>query len=280
MGSPEAPVSPSGEAGAPGTASGRHAAHRLRDKFHAHRSGYVHSIESMSTVDGPGVRGVVFLQGCAFRCTYCHNPDTWAMKSGTPQTVESVLRTLIRYAPYYRNGGGVTFSGGEPLLQAGFLRHLLRACRQRGLHTAIDTNGHFLHSEARWALAAADLVILDVKHLDPERHIALTAHGLDTTIAFLEHLTAKRIPTWIRQVTVPGWNDTEADMDALADLVKDRPQVQRVQLLPLHHLGQNKWAELGMEYTLRDCPPPSPETMHALRERLRSHGLPVPQPGL
>ena len=229
-------------------------------------------------MDGPGVRGVVFLQGCAFRCIYCHNPDTWAMKAGEPVTVGEVMERLLRYAPYYRNGGGVTFSGGEPLLQAGFLRKLLRACREHGLHTTIDTNGHFLHSEARWALAAADLVILDVKHTNPERHMALTDHGLDTTLAFLEHLTEKSIPAWVRQVTVPGWNDTEADMDALAALVKGRTNIQRVELLALHHLGRGKWAELGKEYSLADCEPPSAATMQTLRARLRSHGVTVPEP--
>jgi len=274
---PDASAPPEGEAGA-SAASPRIIAQRLRDLFQAHRTGYVHSIESMSTVDGPGVRGVVFLQGCAFRCIYCHNPDTWAMKSGEPVPVDKVMHTLMRYAPYYRNGGGVTFSGGEPLLQAGFLRKLLRECRQQGLHTAIDTNGHFLHSEARWALAATDLVILDVKHTDPARHEALTAHRLDTTLAFLDYLTEKGIPTWIRQVTVPGWNDTEAEMDALAALATGRPNVQRLELLPLHHLGRAKWKELGLDYDLADCEPPARATMQALRARLRRHGIEVPEP--
>jgi len=275
--SPAVPVSPEGETGTAKSLP-KTVAERLRGIIQSHRTGFVHSIESMSTVDGPGVRGVVFLQGCAFRCIYCHNPDTWAMKSGEPVTVDDVMRTVLRYAPYYRRGGGVTFSGGEPLLQARYLRRLLRACREHGLHTAIDTNGHFLHSEARWALAAADLVILDIKHTDSERHLALTKHGLDTTIAFLDHLTQKGIPTWVRQVTVPGWNDTESDMDALAAMVNGRANVERVELLALHHLGRNKWDEMGMDYELRDCEPPSAETMRALRARLRTHGLTVPEP--
>lgn len=272
------PASPPGEAGAPPSAP-RIIGQRIRDLFAAHRSGYIHSIESMSTVDGPGVRGVVFLQGCAFRCIYCHNPDTWAMKSGDPVPVDEVIKRLLRYTPYYKNGGGVTFSGGEPLLQAGFLRKLLRACREHGLHTAIDTNGHFLHTEAKWALAATDLVILDVKHTDPVKHQGLTAHRLDTTIDFLEHLTSENIPTWIRQVTVPGWNDTAADMDALAGLLQGRENIQRVELLPLHHLGRSKWDELGMEYTLSGAEPPSSGLMAELRGRLRSHGLEVTEPG-
>lgn len=216
--------------------------------------GYLHSIESMGNVDGTGVRTVVFLQGCALRCCYCHNPDTWPAAGGAPTRPQQLVEKLLRYKPYYGAAGGVTFSGGEPLLQPGFLGECLRLCRQAGIHTCLDTAGVGLGSYdaiLRWT----DLVLFDVKHEAPEGYRRVTGCGMERAEAFLQAVRRAGTPMWVRHVVVPGLTDGEAHMRALAAYVETLPNVQRVQLLPYHTLGVKKYDALGIPYALRGTPP-------------------------
>ena len=217
-------------------------------------TGYLHSIESMCNVDGPGVRTVVFLQGCALRCRYCHNPDTWPAAGGTPILPQQLVEKLLRYKPYYGAQGGVTFSGGEPLLQPDFLCECLRLCRQAGIHTCLDTAGAGFGSYdgiLRWT----DLVLFDAKHEEPGGYRRVTGCGMEKAQAFLEAVRRAGTPMWVRHVVVPGLTDGEAHMRALAAYVETLPNVQRVQLLPYHTLGVKKYAALGIQYSLQGTPP-------------------------
>lgn len=217
-------------------------------------TGYLHSIESMGTVDGPGIRTVVFLRGCALRCRYCHNPDTWKTGGGQQIIPEALVQKLRRYVPYYtRSGGGVTFSGGEPLLQPEFLSECLRLCKAEGIHTCIDTAGAGL-GDYDGVLQNTDLVLYDVKHEAPDAYRALTGQPIDRTHAFVEAVRKAGTPMWVRHVVVPGVTDGEAHMQALTGYIRTLPNVQRVELLPYHLLGVNKYAALGLPYPLEGVP--------------------------
>lgn len=217
-------------------------------------SGFVHSFESMGLVDGPGIRSVVFLQGCRLRCRYCHNPDTWSLQGGEETTPEALVKKLCRFKPYFaRSGGGVTFSGGEPLMQPEFLGETLRLCRKAGIHTCIDTAGAGLGEYAD-ILRHTDLVLYDVKHWDPEAYRSLTGLPMDDTLAFVEAVRASGTPMWVRHVVVPGLTDSRAHLAKLWDYAHTLPNVERVELLPYHLLGKNKFAVLGVPYTLEGVP--------------------------
>lgn len=216
--------------------------------------GFVHSFESMGLVDGPGIRAVVFLQGCRLRCRYCHNPDTWACAGGEEVSPEALVKKLCRFKPYFaRSGGGVTFSGGEPLLQPDFLAETLRLCHENGIHTCIDTAGAGLGDYAD-ILRHTDLVLYDVKHHDPEAYRSLTGLAMDDTRAFVEAVRASGTPMWMRHVVVPGLTDGRAHLAALREYVRTLPRVERVELLPYHLLGKNKFAALGVPYSLEGVP--------------------------
>lgn len=217
-------------------------------------TGYLHSIESMGNVDGPGVRTVVFLQGCRLRCKYCHNPDTWPFSGGTPVQPQQIVEKLMRYKPYYGATGGVTFSGGEPLMQPAFLCECLRLCRQAGIHTCIDTAGVGL-GEYDEILRWTDLVLLDVKHEDPQEYKALTGGEPAQVQAFIQAVRRAGTPMWVRHVVVPGLTDGAAHMRKLAEYVKRLPNVQRVQLLAYHTMGIKKYDALGIPYPLKGTPP-------------------------
>lgn len=228
-------------------------------------SGCIHSYETLGGLDGPGLRTVVFLQGCPLRCGYCHNPDTWAVGGGTESTVAEAMARIRRYRPYYGKEGGVTLSGGEPLWQAPFVAELCAACAAEGIHTVIDTAGHPLSLPVEKALGACDLVVLDVKHADPGKFRQLTGgdwRGMCEVLAFTK---ARRKPTWIRQVIVPGWNDCPDDIQALAALVADHPSRERVELLPYHGLGHGKWEALGQVSPFADVPAMAAEDLARLQ---------------
>ena len=230
-------------------------------------TGYLHSLETMGTVDGPGIRGVVFLQGCQLRCRYCHNPDTWARAGGTATTPEALVQKLVRFRPYYdRSGGGVTFSGGEPLLQPEFLAEALRQCRAAGLHTCIDTAGVGLGGYEA-ILQNTDLVLYDVKHCDPAAYRQLTGQPLAETLRFLDAVRRQGTPMWVRHVVVPGLTDGEDHLARLRDYVQTLPNVQRVELLAYHVLGKNKYEALGLAYPLGDTPPMDAGRCQALQTR-------------
>ena len=229
--------------------------------------GHIHSIESMGLVDGPGIRSVVFFQGCRLRCAFCHKPDTWAGQGGETVTPEALVARLKRFRPYFEpSGGGVTFSGGEPLLQPEFLLECLRLCREAGIHTCLDTAG------VGWGdydaiLDATDLILFDVKHWDRAAYLALTGQEMDAAQWFLSAAREHGVPLWVRHVMVPGRTDSEAAMAALRAYVDTLPRVRRVELLPYHLLGVNKYETLGIPYPLAGVPAMDPDRCKALENQ-------------
>lgn len=212
--------------------------------------GRIHSFESMGTADGPGVRYIVFLQGCRLRCLYCHNPDTWAINGGACYTPGEVLTKLKRYRPYFTRGGGVTVSGGEALLQPEFVTELFTLCRQEGIHTALDTSGQGVDAHTPALLAVTDLCLLDVKWCSEQAYQAYSGGSLAEVTAFLSLLAKAQVPTWIRQVMIPGMTDSKAGIDALIRLVSPYPCVEKIELLPFRKLCEVKYHQLGMDFPL------------------------------
>lgn len=220
--------------------------------------GYIHSIETCGTVDGPGIRYVVFTQGCPLRCRYCHNPDTWKISDGKEITVDEIIADAVKYKPYMKfSGGGLTLTGGEPTLQIDFATELFKRCRKEGIHTALDTSGYVDIEKADKLLRYTDLVLLDIKHIDRDKHMDITGVPNDKTLRFAQHLSDMKIPTWIRYVLVPGLTDDEKDIESLAQFVSSLSSVERVEILPYHIMGVNKWEKLGYDYTLKNVNPPS-----------------------
>ncbi len=239
--------------------------------------GYLHSVESGAAADGPGVRFVYFMQGCLFRCLYCHNPDTWKIHAGRAVTLDEALTELRPYAGFLKIAGGVTVSGGEPLLQAPFVGDLLTHIKKElGLSTALDTQG-FLHTSVpdSW-FDPVDLVLLDIKHADPEAYLKLTGKPLQPTLDFAQRLARLNKPFWLRYVLVPGVTDGEADILRLADFVASLGKVvERVDILPFHQLGAFKWKELNLPYTLENTPPPTLDSIAHTSALFASRGLPI-----
>ena len=240
----------------------------------ARLTGWIHSVETAGTVDGPGVRFVLFTAGCPLRCLYCHNPDSQHMKEGHEVPVEQVLDEIASYADMLkRMHGGLTISGGEPLVQPEFTAAILRGAKELGLHTALDTSG-YLGARATGALLAdTDLVLLDIKHMDPAVYRRLTGVELQPTLDFARHLDALGKPMWIRYVLVPGLTDQRQAVEALADFVASLSSVERVDVLPFHKMGEYKWFERDLRYELADVQPPSPEAAEAVRAMFRARGL-------
>lgn len=230
--------------------------------------GYIHSTESFGTVDGPGVRFVVFFQGCPMRCLYCHNPDTWENSRGTPTTAAALLAQYERSKAFYRSGG-ITATGGEPMAQSEFLTELFTLARQRGIHTCLDTSGicfdpaHAEHFDA--LLAVTDLVMLDIKHIDDAQHRALTSHSNTRILAFAEHLSRRGIPLWIRHVIVPGWTDDPDEQERLGYFLGGLKTLKALDCLPYHDMGRHKYEALGLPYPLPDTAPATPEIAAAAR---------------
>ena len=239
-------------------------------------TGRIHSFETGAAVDGPGVRFVLFTQGCLLRCKYCHNPDTWAVDSGRAVTVDDVLGEMSLYAGLLkRSGGGITISGGEPLYQAPFVGEIFRRARaEHGVHTALDTQG-FLHrrtSDAWWD--QVDLTLLDIKHIRPAAYRELTGVDLAPTLECARRLAALGKKMWIRYVLVPGHTDAPDVVEEHADFVASLgPSVERVEVLPFHKLGEHKWRELNMKYELTDTRPPAPEVIARTLDAYRRRGL-------
>ena len=238
--------------------------------------GFVHSFTTGSTVDGPGVRVVAWLTGCQFRCLYCHNPDTWRMTNGIPVTVERAKAQLGKY----RHGlkmmkGGFTLSGGEPLMQDRFVVKLFTAAQAMGIHTALDTNGYLGDRLTDEDLEKIDLVLLDIKSWDPERHRQLTGMEVDPVLNFARRLASRRKPVWLRYVLVAGLTDDLEDIAQTASFVASLGNVERVDVLPFHQLGAFKWKQLGIEYKLQDAEPPTKETIERVCAQFRDEGLKV-----
>ena len=231
--------------------------------------GRIHSIESMGLVDGPGIRTVIFLQGCHLRCRYCHNPDTWAAEDAKNQLLspEAVLERLERFRPYFGKKGGVTFSGGEPLLQPAFLRETLALCRRAGIHTCIDTAGCGL-GDYEAILANTDLLLYDVKHYTPQGYRAVTGREQDETLRFLDCAQRMGVPLWVRHVVVPGLTDGDAHLEGLEACLRTLRGIERVELLPYHTLGVAKYRALGIPYSLENVPPLPESALAAWNQRL------------
>lgn len=225
--------------------------------------GHIHSIQSLGTVDGPGVRTVVFTEGCPLRCVYCHNPDTWERSSEHLREASEVAEQILRFYPYIKNGG-VTFSGGEPCLEAAFLCELSALLKSRGLHLALDTSGAVYNSEVEALLEYIDLVLLDIKMVDEESYRKYIGGSLSATLDFLGTLAARRIPVVIRHVVVPGINDNEQSIRALAKIVSQFDNVQSVELLPYKNLCLEKYESMGLDFALKDTPPLGRATLEAL----------------
>jgi len=227
--------------------------------------GRIHSLESFGTVDGPGTRFVVFLQGCPLRCLYCHNPDTQPMQGGTMMEPAEILEQYLRNEPFYRNGGGLTVTGGEPLMQVDFLIDLFTLLKEHNIHTCIDTSGIIYNKNNPEVIAKldklmplTDLVMLDIKHIDPEKHLQLTSQPNAGILDFARYLNEKHVDMWIRHVMVPGWTDIDKYLYDLGYFIGQFDNLKALDVLPYHTMGEVKYEKLGIEYPLKGVPAMDP----------------------
>lgn len=227
-------------------------------------TGYVHSLESFGLVDGPGVRFVVFLQGCAMRCKFCHNPETWN-SGGEEWTAEKLFQKIYRYHNYWKNNGGITVSGGEPLLQIDFVTELFSLAKSKGVHTAIDTAGQPFSDNPVWMdkfkklMSVTDLVILDLKEMDNDKHKSLTGYENSNILKMAQWLSDNNYPMWIRHVLVPNLTDDTDGLQKMYQFISSLKTVERVEVLPYHTLGLLKWQNMGLKYPLEGVPTPTQE---------------------
>jgi len=240
-------------------------------------TGRIHSVESFGAVDGPGLRYVVFTQGCLLRCQYCHNADTWKIGNGKEMTVQEIMDDVLSYLPFFEaSGGGITVSGGEPLLQIEFLIELFKECKKHGIHTTIDSSGGPFNRRPNFMekldelLQYTDLILLDLKHIDSEKHKFITGMTNEHILDFAQYLSEKNIPVWIRHVLVPTLSDFDEDLYRLADFIKTLNNVEKIEVLPYHKLGVYKWESLGLEYKLKDVEPPSQERVENAKRILNA----------
>jgi pyruvate formate lyase activating enzyme len=236
--------------------------------------GRIHSVETFGALDGPGIRYVLFLQGCPLRCVYCHNPDSWCVQSGQEISSIDVVKDILRYKNFLKNGG-VTLSGGEPLMQAEFAASIIEGCIENGLHTAIDTSGGVSLLLCREPVELADLLLLDIKAADEQLFKKITGHSINNTLEILAARERIGKPVWIRHVLVPGITMDDTQINKLGRLLRYYSCIERVELLPFHKMGEYKWEELGEKYTLSETQPPKPEEVEHARNLLRKFGLPV-----
>lgn len=242
------------------------------------RNGIIHSTESFGSVDGPGVRFIVFLQGCQMRCQFCHNPDTWSLSSDSSYEAspEELLSLALRYKSYWKNGGGITVSGGEPLLQIDFLTEFFRLAKAQGIHTTLDTAGNpFTRKQPFFGkfeklMDYTDLLLLDIKHIDADEHKKLTGQDNENILDLARYLSDINKPVWIRHVLVPGRNDTDEYLTRLNAFLKSLSNIERVEILPYHTFGAPKWEMLGISYPLADVNPPSKELVAHANELLHT----------
>ena len=238
--------------------------------------GHIHSTESFGAADGPGVRFIVFMQGCHMRCRYCHNPDTWKMDGGDEVTADEILKRSLRFKPYWGKDGGITISGGEPLLQIDFVIELFKKAKELGINTCIDTAGNpFTKEEPFFSkfeelMKYTDLLLLDLKEINPARHKDLTGFDNSNIIEMAKYLSEINKPVWIRHVLVPEHSDFDEDLDALGDFIDTLSNVDRVEILPYHTLGKFKWENLGIPYSLESISPPSAERIENAKNRIHA----------
>lgn len=232
--------------------------------------GKIHSTETFGTVDGPGIRFVIFMQGCTLKCKYCHNRDTWNTKAGTKISTDELIKQILNYKTYIDNsGGGVTVSGGEPLLQVEFVTELFKKLKKLGIHTTLDTAGSLpISYQIKELLKYTDLVLLDIKHIDDEKAKNLTGFSNKNNLEFAKYLSNLKIPVWIRQVLVPGFTDNKFDLQKLKLFIDSLDNVEKVELLPYHNLGKFKWEEIGEVYELENVTPPTQDDINKAKNIL------------
>lgn len=239
-------------------------------------NGYIHSTESFGAADGPGLRYIIFVRGCRMRCRYCHNPDTWDVNGGEEYTADELLKKAMRYKNYWKKDGGITVSGGEPLLQIDFLIELFKKAKAEGVHTVIDTAGNpFTREEPFFGkfnelMKYTDLLLLDIKEINPERHKALTGFDNSNILDMAKYLSEIKKPVWIRHVLVPGHSDFDEDLDALGEFIESLDNVEKVEVLPYHTLGKFKWENLGIKYTLDEVSPPTEDRIKNAAKRIHA----------
>ena len=231
--------------------------------------GRVHSIQSLGTVDGPGVRFVVFMQGCNLRCGCCHNPDTWSVSEGTEYSPEEIVSKVVRYKEYFGAEGGITFSGGEPLMQADFVREVMKLCHENGINTCLDTSGSILNDSVKDLLDETDRVLLDIKYTNDEQYREYVGCSLAKPMEFLSYLNEKKIPVTIRNVIIPGKNDNEESIKKLRDIIASHPCVDNTELLPFRKICQVKYDDMGLTFPFADIPEPKREVMQQLENMLK-----------
>ncbi|MDF2589381.1 MAG: pflA, partial [Anaerocolumna sp.] len=224
--------------------------------------GRIHSLESCGTVDGPGIRFVVFMQGCVLRCQFCHNPDTWDLKKGTEYTPDQLIKEIVKYKSYMNfSGGGVTFTGGEPLLQADFILEVSKLCKNENISVALDTSGFVFNDTVKEILEYTDIVLLDIKNYNPLVYKTVTGVELAPTLQFLDYLKEKNVNTWVRYVLVPNLTDNLDSIKELSIHLSNYPNVKKIELLGFHKMGEYKWKELGYDYKLSDTIEPSKDLL-------------------
>lgn len=228
--------------------------------------GRVHSFQSLGTVDGPGIRFVVFMQGCNLRCGCCHNPDTWDMTDGTEFTAEEILAKVLRFREYFGEKGGITLSGGEPLLQSDFAFELFALCHKNGINTCLDTSGSILNDSIKKLLTVTDRVLLDIKYADDESYHKYVGCSITKPLEFLEYVNDQRIPVTLRQVTIPTLNDNEDSVNFLADLRRKYSVVDKIELLPFRRICQVKYDEMKIDFPFKDIPVPIKGKMDELNK--------------
>lgn len=238
------------------------------------KKGRVHSIETFGLVDGPGVRYVIFLQGCHMRCQYCHNPETWDQQCGEEQSAGEAFQRAYRYRSYWKDNGGITISGGEPLLQMDFVTEIFALAREKGIHTTLDTSGNPFSEKSEFMerferlMTVTDLVMLDIKEMDADKHKILTGHTNENILAMADWMDEHGKPMWIRHVLVPELTDSEEGLRALRGKLDQWKNVERVEVLPYHTLGLFKWEQLGIDYPLQGVRTPTPEEVQRAEELL------------
>jgi pyruvate formate lyase activating enzyme len=239
-------------------------------------TGKIHSIETCGTVDGPGIRYILFLSGCPLRCKYCHNPDTWASPMYKSITVDETMEDIKKYKSYFTfSKGGITLSGGEATMQWKFVTELFKECKKEGIHTCLDTSGYCDLKKADMFLPYTDLVLLDIKQINPKKHKHLT--GVDNTkiLEFAKYLSEKNIPAWIRYVLVPEYTDDDEDVNNLCQFLVELNNIEKVEIIPYHEMGIDKWKELNMAYELKHIKPPTKDNIQRIKNIFLKYNLPI-----
>lgn len=242
--------------------------------LHEDIKGYIHSTDSFGAVDGPGIRFVVFLQGCPLRCLYCHNPDSWKFGEGTQRTAGDLMEEILGYRSFLKRGG-VTLSGGEPFAQMDFTKALLALCRENGFHTAVDTSGAVALSLSREGIDLTDLLLLDLKAYDPEECRKLTGQDNHHALETLGYCEKTKKPVWLRHVCLPGYTLYDEKLTRMAEFLKHYSCIERIELIPFHQMGSYKWDYLGESYQLAEVEPPSVQEMERAKQIFLSRGLPA-----